>query len=97
MKLNKIKRITISIAISSIMFGSLATVAFADGGGFGSQPGYPIANGNTVCAGHGAFGAFSGTPRIIPNVYIAQDRLEGTTLGAETGAANSQLCGNPQK
>jgi hypothetical protein len=101
MKLNKIKRITISIAISSIMFASLATVAFADGGGYGSQPGYPVANGNTICAGHGAFGAFSGTANdgqqgSEVHGFVLADKAAGISLGSETGPANSNLCGNPQ-
>ena len=69
--------------------------AAAAGGGYGSQPGFAVANGNTPCAGHGAFGAFSGDPGVIHG-YVLADKAEGTTLGAETGPANSSLCGNPQ-
>ena len=47
------------------------------------------AGGNSCDAGHGAFGAFSHAPGTI-RAYVVADKLEGTTLGAETGAANSQ-------
>lgn len=73
---------------------AVPAVANADGTGYGTQPGFAVANGNTVCAGHGAFGAFSGDPGVIHG-YVLADMAEGTTLGAETGAANSSLCGNP--
>src|SRR5436305_1144577 len=72
----------------------LPAVANADGGGYGSQPGYAVANSNTICAGHGAFGAFSGDPGAVHD-YVLADKAAGTSLGAETGPANSSLCGNP--
>ena len=74
---------------------AVPAVASADGGGYGSQPGYTVANSNTVCAGHGAFGAFSGTPGAV-HEYVLADKAAGTSLGAETGPANSGLCGSPQ-
>jgi len=59
------------------------------------KPGYPIAIGNTICAGHGAFGAFSGDPGAVHDLVLA-DKAAGISLGSETGPANSNLCGNPQ-
>ncbi len=69
--------------------------ALAAGDGYGTQPGYPVANGNTICAGHGAFGAFSGDPGAVHDFVLA-DKEAGISLGSETGPANSNLCGNPQ-
>jgi hypothetical protein len=69
--------------------------ALAAGGGYGSQPGYTVANSHTICAGHGAFGAFSGTPGVIEE-YVDADQTAGISLGSETGPTNSGLCGNPQ-
>jgi hypothetical protein len=82
-------------ALALLVACAVPAVANADGAGYGSQPGYTVANSNTVCAGHGAFGAFSGDPGVIHG-YVLADKAEGTTLGAETGPANSGLCGNPQ-
>ena len=73
---------------------AVPAVANADGAGFGTQPGFTVANSNTPCAGHGAFGAFSGNPGAVHD-YVLADKAEGTTLGAETGPANSSLCGSP--
>lgn len=63
--------------------------AVAAGGGYGSQPGYEVANAHTTCAGHGAFGAF-GTYGTV------QHDFRGGANGQATGANNSGLCGNPQ-
>ena len=90
-----IKKVLFGAGVSAVMFGAMVAPVFAAGSGYGSQPGYPIANGNTVCAGHGAFGAFSGTPGVIEG-YVAADKAAGISLGSETGPANSNLCGNPQ-
>ncbi len=57
-----------------------------DGSGYGTQPGYEVANGHTVCAGHGSFGAFG-----------KDYNLAGGANGPATGANNSGLCGNPQR
>jgi hypothetical protein len=43
----------------------------------------------TTCdSGHGAFGAFAHDPGAVHQLVLS-DKAEGTTLGAETGAANS--------
>jgi hypothetical protein len=56
-----------------------------DGSEYGTQPGYPIANENTECAGHGAFGAFG-----------KDNNWAGGANGYNTGIANGTLCGNRQ-
>jgi hypothetical protein len=82
--------------VAAAALGALAVPAgaLADGGGYGSQPGYLVANSNTSCAGHGAFGAFSGNPGVIEE-YVDADQAAGISLGSETGPANSNLCGDP--
>ena len=56
-----------------------------DGSEYGTQPGFDVANANTPCAGHGAFG------------YFGKDQnLAGGADGYQTGINNSTLCGNRQ-
>ena len=56
-----------------------------DGSEYGTQPGFAVANANTPCAGHGAFG------------YLGKDNnLAGGADGTQTGLNNSALCGNRQ-
>lgn len=52
---------------------------------YGTQPGYLFANDNTVCAGHGAFGAFG-----------KDNNWSGGANGYNTGIANGTLCGDRQ-
>jgi hypothetical protein len=87
------RKLVITAAVLSVLGAPVG--ALADGGGYGSQPGYLVANGNTICAGHGAFGAFSGDPGAVHDFVLA-DKAAGISLGSETGPANSNLCGNPQ-
>jgi hypothetical protein len=89
-----------SLAIVTISMG-FAAPSFAVGGGYCSQNGCNVSQSNTTCAGHGAFGAFSGTANdgqqgSAVHGYVLADKAEGTSLGAETGPANSSVCGNPQ-
>jgi hypothetical protein len=56
-----------------------------DGSEYGTQPGFDVANGNTECAGHGAFGAFG-----------KDNNFAGGANGYQTGINNSTLCGNRQ-
>jgi hypothetical protein len=56
-----------------------------DGSEYGTQPGFVVANGNTPCAGHGAFGYFG-----------KDNNLAGGADGYQTGINNSLLCGNRQ-
>jgi hypothetical protein len=85
----KLKKCFVGIAMSTALFAAVATPAFAgnagDGSGYGTQPGFAMANSHTVCAGHGAFGAFG-----------KDYNLAGGADGQATGANNSNLCGNPQ-
>jgi len=73
------------IAAVGFAVAGLAAPASAAGGGYGSQPGYGVANANTICAGHGAFGAFG-----------KDNNFAGGANGQLTGYYNSSLCGNPQ-
>jgi hypothetical protein len=68
------------------------------GGGYGSQPGYEAANGNTTCAGHGAFGAFGtyGYVHDFGHVYPGDSNGEPGANGYQTGINNGTLCGNRQ-
>ena len=56
-----------------------------DGSGYGTQPGFEVATEQTLCAGHGAFGAFG-----------KDYNLAGGANGYQTGINNSALCGNRQ-
>ncbi|HEY6017548.1 MAG TPA: hypothetical protein VIU16_12245, partial [Gaiellaceae bacterium] len=56
-----------------------------DGSEYGTQPGFAVANANTPCAGHGAFGYFG-----------KDNNLAGGANGYLTGLNNSGLCGNRQ-
>ena len=56
-----------------------------DGSEYGTQPGFAVANANTPCAGHGAFG------------YFGKDfNMAGGADGIQTGLNNAGLCGNRQ-
>lgn len=100
-KMTKPKRLMYSsLAVMTVSLG-FAAPTFAAGGGYCSQNGCSVSQSKTQCAGHGAFGAFSGTANdgqqgSAVHGYVLADKAAGTTLGAETGAANSNLCGNPQ-
>ncbi len=101
-----IKKITVGIAASAIMLGSMALPAFAsnsgDGSGYGTQPGYSTAITNSNgCAGAGAFDAFgkdynlgNSTSGHFPGAGNAQNGNGAD--GTATGSNNSNLCGNPQ-
>lgn len=83
------KRTMSIIAATLLMVGTSAGMASAgnagDGSGYGTQPGFDVANGNTICAGHGAFG------------WLGKDfNLAGGALQPDTAYNNSHLCGNPQ-
>jgi len=80
-----------------------ASAAFA-GVGNGSQPG-AVAMTNTVCAGHGAFGAFGNNgvgqhdfgvnnPGSTGLPGASNWQNPSTTSGLSTGGNNSSLCGN---
>jgi hypothetical protein len=83
------KKIIIGATSIAISLGFATGIVFAgnagDGSGYGTQPGYAVANENTICAGHGAFGAFG-----------KDYNLAGGADGTQTGLNNSRLCGNRQ-
>lgn len=101
MRNNILKGVVASTTILS-MFG-IVGVAFAsnsgDGSDYGTQPGYNVANENTICAGHGAFNAFG------KNASLGIEKVHADFLGSypgpgtngyQTGINNSTLCGNRQ-
>ena len=88
------KKTFVSIAAGVALFAATAVPAFA-ATNQGYASGYPHAIANTICANHGAFAAFAGSPGII-EAYVDADQAAGISLGSETGPANSGLCGNPQ-
>jgi hypothetical protein len=63
--------------------------AFAGNSGtgaeYGTQPGFDVAQSNTICYGHGAFGYFG-----------KDNNLAGGANGYQTGINNATLCGNRQ-
>ncbi len=89
------KKILVGTVTAVVMLGGMAGVAFAANNGQGYVSGYPHAIANSICANHGAFGAFSGLPGYIEG-YVDADQAAGISLGSETGPTNSGLCGNPQ-
>ncbi len=84
----------VGVAAGVALFAATAVPAFA-AANQGYASGYPHAIANTICANHGAFAAFAGSPGIIEE-YVDADQAAGISLGSETGPANSGLCGNPQ-
>ena len=63
-----------------------------------SEPGFDVANGATICAGHGAFGAFGAHGDIVHDFgvnYPGSNNAPGAS-GYQTGLNNSGLCGNRQ-
>ena len=77
------------ITVACILGLAIPAAGFAgnsgDGSEYGTQPGFDVANGNTECAGHGAFGAFG-----------KDNNFAGGANGQQTGLNNSGLCGNRQ-
>lgn len=91
----------VAIAFSAALAVATIGPAFAgnegDGSGYGTQPGFAVANGNTDCAGHGSFGAFGmdaslGTEKVHAT-FLSSWPGPGTD-GTQTGLNNSALCGN---
>ena len=75
---------------------ALAIVPATAGATYGTQPGFSVANGNTVCAGHGAFGAFGANGDVAHDFGINNPGSNGApgADGTQTGINNSSLCGN---
>jgi hypothetical protein len=82
------RRLLTAMAAGALVGGALAlgslTAAAADDS-YCSQPGCTQAFGETICAGHGSFGAFG-----------QDNNFAGGADGELTGLNNSSLCGNPQ-
>ena len=81
--------------IASLVIAAAALVGFASPASAeycgASSNGCANSQGNTICAGHGAFGAFgdkSGDPETHD--------FRGGASGDRTAFNNSTLCGNPQ-
>ena len=86
-----LKRILVGATITATMLGGMANVAFADGGGYGSQPGYVQASECGVI--HGVFGYFNGDTNLGvkslgPGTPVYHDGAVGQDPGA-TGSNNS--------
>ena len=65
---------------------------------YGQQPGFDVANGATICAGDGAFGAFGAHGDVVHDFgvnYPGSNNAPGAS-GYQTGLNNSALCGNRQ-
>ncbi len=105
-----IKKFLVGVSASAVMLGAMAVPAFAsnsgDGSDYGTMPGYAVANGNTICAGHGSFNAFGkganlgietspGNGNVQHATFLGSWPGPGTD-GTQTGINNSTLCGNPQ-
>lgn len=79
---------TLVIAAAALLgSGGTANAAYCDA----SSNGCDHSSDNTICYAHGAFGAFG--DKAGPG---APHDWRGGADGAATGAANSNLCGNPQ-
>jgi hypothetical protein len=82
-----VKRAIVTVACASALAIPAIGIAGSSGDGseYGTQPGFTVANDNTPCAGHGAFGYFG-----------KDNNLAGGANGYQTGINNSALCGNRQ-
>ena len=77
---------TLVIAVAALLgSGGSANAAYCGA----SENGCDHSMDKTICAAHGSFGAFGDKGDI-------QHDWRGGADGAATGAANSNLCGNPQ-
>ena len=83
------RRIIATVVISLAATLGMSGAALADGGGGdycgASSNGCEHSIANTICAGHGAFGAFG-----------KDNSFAGGASGDRTAFNNSTLCGNPQ-
>lgn len=98
------KTLAIGAVASIAVLGLMVVPAFASNSGngsdYGTMPGYAVANGNTICAGHGSFDAF-GKDANLGNLVSGHATFLSSypgpgTDGTQTGLNNSTLCGNPQ-
>ena len=85
--MGKIIATLVFVAAALLGSGGTANAAYCDA----SSNGCDHSSDNTICYAHGAFGAFG--DKAGPG---APHDWRGGADGAATGAANSNLCGNPQ-
>lgn len=79
---------TLVIAAAALLgSGGTANAAYCDA----SENGCDQSMGNTICAGHGAFGAFGDK-----HGPLQPHDFRGGASGDRTAFNNSTLCGNPQ-
>ena len=82
------KFIIIGAAAAALALPVTASAAYGD------QPGFERANSNTICAGHGAFGAF-GNGETRHDFGVNNPGDDGKPGASKlTGPNNSALCGN---
>jgi hypothetical protein len=82
--------------LSILVAGVALAIPAAASAEYGQQPGFTVANSNTICAGHGAFGAF-GTNGDVTHDFGVNNLGSNDAPGADgtqTGINNSTLCGN---
>ena len=91
----KVRRFIASSIACLALLGVTAGTASAE---YGTQPGYPVANGNTPCADAGSFGAFGDKGDVAHDLGINNLGSNGKpgADGAKTGYNNSHNCGSPQ-
>ena len=82
------KRIITTLVISIATTFGTSGIAVADSGTYcgSSSNGCDQSSANTICSGHGSFGAFGGK----------DNNFAGGASGDRTAYYNSILCGNPQ-
>ena len=82
------KRIIATLVISAAASFGMSDLAAADSGTYcgSSSNGCDQSSANTICAGHGSFGAFGGR----------DNNFAGGASGDRTAFNNSTLCGNPK-
>ena len=81
-------RLTAIFVLAVAMLFAAAPAALADSGDYcgSSSNGCDHSSANTICSGHGSFGAFGGP----------DNNFAGGASGDRTAFNNSTLCGNPQ-
>jgi hypothetical protein len=97
------KHLVFALVVGLLLTLSVAGPAVAgnegDGSGYGTQPGFEVADSKTDCAGHGAFGFFGKDWNLgnLQSGHYPGGSFPGPGAdGQQTGANNSNLCGNPQ-
>jgi hypothetical protein len=82
--------------LSILVAGVALAIPAAASADYGQQPGFDVATSNTICAGHGAFGAFGANGDVTHDFGVnnlGSNDAPGAD-GTQTGINNSSLCGN---